>query len=284
MDDQGIRSLRKMAFRGKDAEELIKLADQLGNVQVARTSFAYTADTDKDKGKIWIRVTGRADQKRMVAFLRGLVKDTEMLEEKGPKAEPITLLHAKNQPPAFALVGNTDVLMASYEGNEGDHLAVVRDALDVFRGRKASVARGKVAEFLKDVSPDASALVAGELSDQQRLQLARTVPATLPRALTLQMIRNQDLTLRMRCQMGGADDAKDNVDRLIKMKKDANELLDRLPPPVQVPKEVVEQTRKAIAAAKVYSEDKTVFGEITFPGSVFKPVPDLLKKLIEGKK
>jgi hypothetical protein len=140
-----------------------------------------------------------------------------------------------------------------------------------------------VAEFLKDVSPDASAFVAGELSDRQRLNLAQTVPATLPRALTLQMIRNQDLTLRLRCQMDGADDAKDNVDRLIKMKKDANELLDRLPPSVQVPKEVVEQTRKAIAAAKIHSEDKTVFGEITIPGRVFKPVPDLLKKLTEGK-
>src|SRR5262249_26195733 len=144
-----------------------------------------------------------------------------VVEEKGPKGVAITLVHAKNQPPAFALIGDTDVLMGGYEENEGDHFAVVREALDVFHGRKPGVAKGTVAKFLKDVAPDASALVAGELGERERRNLAQTVPATLPRALTLQMIRNQDLILRLRCQMGGADDAKDNVDRLIKMKKDA---------------------------------------------------------------
>src|SRR5262249_14101905 len=137
MDGKQIRQMLTMATRGREKEELIKLVDKFGNVQVDRISFAHASDPkEMKKDKIWIRVTGRADRKRIVEFIKANVTGSIIAEEKGPKEEPISIVHAKDQPPAFALVGDHDIIIGGYEGNQGDHLPVVRDALEVLAGRK----------------------------------------------------------------------------------------------------------------------------------------------------
>jgi hypothetical protein len=165
----------------KDKELFFKAVDRLGNIRIDRISFAVLPDRNNpNKTRMFIRFTGQGDHKRLVAFFRQEGSGLAVKERKGPGGEPITVFDYKGRGPAFAAIGDRDVLMAGYPGGAHgpgvqplNQLDVVDEALDVRAGKKASLLTGPYAGTLKGVSPNASGLLIGDLPESWRQELTR---------------------------------------------------------------------------------------------------------------
>jgi hypothetical protein len=111
-----------------------KLVSLVGRLD--RLTFAYAADRRRpEQSRIFIRATGAINHQRLAEWFRQEWPGAKLTEEKGPRGEPITLVSSSQSvAPAFALVGNTDLLLAGYQEVSGKHREVVREALEIRAG------------------------------------------------------------------------------------------------------------------------------------------------------
>lgn len=280
LDIGRMRQLVTARMPAESRTEIIKIIDQLGNVRVDRMSFAFVeADpSDAAKTSIWLRFTGKADHKRMVEMIRKNARGTQLQEEKGAKNEAISIVSAERQPPAFAVIGDTDLLICGASSDQGNHLAVLREVLEVRAGKKPSLLKGPLAALLKEVSADAVAAAVGEPSESQSRPFGLKAA---PKSFVVQATRKGDPTGKIRLTFADADAAKNLVDMALAMKKQGEKQLDSIPAELKIPKETIAALKDALAATKIYADDKTVHMQGSFPASVLKTLPELLKDLLE---
>lgn len=141
-------------------EAVYSFLDSVGNVRLDRVTMGYAPAAD-NQARIMIRFTGRANHQNLARFLSRTVADGEVVEEKAKDGTPISAIPTKS-PPALAVVGDTDLVMAGYENNQGDHLAVVRHILGV-RAGAANATSGPLTKSLAMLPADARAVLVGQI-------------------------------------------------------------------------------------------------------------------------
>src|SRR5262249_2016451 len=87
--------------------------DNFSGVQLDRVSFAYVENPQKPgEGRQYLRFSGQFNRTRMTRFLLQRIKGATARPGTGVGQEDMTLISSPNDPPALALVGESDILLA----------------------------------------------------------------------------------------------------------------------------------------------------------------------------
>jgi hypothetical protein len=74
-------------------DEVFKVVDKLGNVRIDRFAIGYTPAAGKDdEGRIYMRISGKGDPKRLIAVFKEADKRIVVKEQKGFRGQRVTLL------------------------------------------------------------------------------------------------------------------------------------------------------------------------------------------------
>jgi hypothetical protein len=199
--------------------------------RIDRVAAAYVPDRQRpSKSRIFIRVTGAIGHQRLASWFRQEWPGARVVEEKGPQGEPLTLVSSGSQAiaPAFALVGNTDLVLAGYQGYAEKHLEVVRQALDLRAGRGASLP-GPQARALEDIPDDTWFLLMGEPPDVFKTFFLFPV---LPRQIRFTVSGKTSIDGRFQAVFSTAADARAFVANLNQLKQVAAAFVKN--PPVRI--------------------------------------------------
>jgi hypothetical protein len=268
-----LRSLLALAMPREVRDELYKFGETAGNIRPDRVAVAFEmAANGQGPHRIYIRYTGAANRKWLTAFLRQNFPDETAQQGKGPNAGPVTILSSEKNAPAFALVGDTDLIMAGYGNDRARHREVVEKVLQVRGEGKGSALAGPLAETLKNVPPRASAFLAAELSDEmQKALTGRGIPLPVaPRRLLIDATRTNVLTVRLRATMKDAGGATALAGALVKLKDQAVEKLKSPPPEAGLPAGALEPIQKTLTTVRVKAQGDTVHGSLAVSGDVFQ--------------
>src|SRR5262249_23088146 len=126
--------LEKLKIQERD--RFWKLDSIVGDID--RLSFAYVQDQKEPaKSRILIRLTGKIGHARLAEFFRKDWPNFTVRERKGPKGELITIAGSSEERvgPAWAVIGDTDLIAAGYQGAAGKHLEVIEQALELRAGK-----------------------------------------------------------------------------------------------------------------------------------------------------
>ncbi|MCI0462382.1 MAG: hypothetical protein L0Z62_35975 [Gemmataceae bacterium] len=273
--------------RESNMEELFEFVETVGNIRLDRFSIGIAPDPQGGRNaRIYVRVSGKADHRRLVNFLRESMKVAIVREERGPDQEPITFLRAADQPPALAVVGDSELLIAGYLDDQGDHLAVVREMLEVRSGKQRGVAAGPLAAQLKKTHPQTFILVAGDITKELGLGPIGGAPGidgkgTLPRTIVMETTRKAaGLDILVEAVMENAGDAQRLAEEATRgLREGIEEVRRELTRKPDVPKEAVELITKTMETIKVQAKGASLNISGHVSNDVMKAVPDLLNKI-----
>src|SRR5262249_10141248 len=201
-----------------------------------------------DTQRVAVRIPGAADRKRLAALLGKDLRGPAVKELKGPRGESITLLGGAGRGPAFALVGDSDLLAASFEG-KGKSLDVLEQVLQVRAGRQKGAPGGPLAALVKEAPANARAVVAYDLPEKAVSKMARgtePLPA-LPRRLLAYLTpgapgdttKEGKLTVPAQGTMKDAAEARAFVAAAERLKQQGLKVLRDPPPQAKIPPQVV---------------------------------------------
>ncbi|HEV3260398.1 MAG TPA: hypothetical protein VG013_26315 [Gemmataceae bacterium] len=238
VDEDRMRSvLLKMLTRPQDKEQFYKWVDGAGNIRLDRVSFGYAPDPqDRHKSRNYVRSTGLADRKAMADLLKKRLPDAKVEFKKGPKGRLMTVISSEKHGPAFALVGDTDMLVCGHDGQE-NALEVLEEALDVQAGNKAGILKGTYAAKLKKVPGEAVGVLMGDIPEELRRDMVRDPKApfkALPKSIVAVMTRTKSINIDWHGTMADAEDAKAFAESVADLKKQGIEQLKQLPPQLKI--------------------------------------------------
>jgi serine/threonine protein kinase len=182
-------------------------ADNLGALQIERVAFAYCEDRSQpDQSRRFLRLSGRGNQARLTERLAKLLPGAKLTREVGPPGLSTCLISQSGKSVALALVGDTDVIVAGYQREDGRHLDVVKQALAVRAGQKRPLSTGTWNGYLEELSPDTWGFVAGEVPAEVRRELAnrQLLPFT-PDQVNLQVRGNERISLSLDVSLAAGD-------------------------------------------------------------------------------
>jgi hypothetical protein len=264
-------------------EELFKFAEEVGNLQADRFSFAISPDPNQPNGtRIYLRFSGRGDRQLLAEFFKKTMQAPVVKEEKPAQGEPITLI-SQNGPPALALIGNSEMIVAGYESGLGNNLEVVQDVLDVRAGRKASLVAGPLADELKSVPSNASGLLMGEIPEHVRKELTRGGPfKAVPYRISADVTREKDLAVRCRGTFGSAADAKAFTESVAELRKQASDGLKQLPPQIKLKPKSIELLTKTLEGIKMEPKDSSVSGGLQLSGATLQALQEVMEEVLKN--
>jgi hypothetical protein len=256
-------------------DEIYIGAETVGNVRIDRLSFAMSQDPEnRGNEQIFARATGRFNHKNVVDYLRTL-PNLKIDEKKGPKGEARTYI-TFGEPPAFVLVGDTDVLIAGHGNKKEGNIELAEQALAVRDGKKPSMLKGPLGKTLETVSPDASGVLITIIPPEARGAAARTPVGVIPHQIMLESIADnagEGFNVRFRGEMDNEADAKkfaDGFKDLIKMGLDELKNAPAVVPGLDIIKQVLE----TIQGVDLKADGAKVGGEL-------RVTPDIQKSLLE---
>jgi hypothetical protein len=268
-------------------EELYKFVEAVGNVRIDRLTFAYAAEPQPGKGRIFFRITGAADHKRLAEFFAKQAGLTAK-EEKGPGGESITIFNTGGFGPSVALVGDSDFLIAGSDGGQGNHQEVLEQMLKVRAGTQPNALKGPLAAELKKVPAQVVSLVLGEVPAEVRQGLVVGGPfQSAPERINVQVMRGQGgLDLSFRGKFANAAGAKAFADSMATLRKQGLEALKTpppLPPGVKIPAKAFEMMRASLESLKMEPKDDVVAGGMQVPGELVNLMPLLMGYAVVGR-
>jgi len=249
------------AFR----EELYRFAEAVGNLRFDRLAFGFAPLAESPrKGRLFLRMTGRMDHKRFAAYLRGkFSRDSTFIEKKGERGEAITIVAPKDQPPAFALVGDSDLVMAGYLEDFVDCTSIVQEVLAVRAGGRPSLLESPLGKLPREARPDARSLVGGSLPRDVIPVIARSPFGAAPERFAADLLASPGagFDLRLRATFDSAADARRFAAGTREQIEQVLEALKDLPPVAQPSAAAVRKTLQGI-------EVKTDRAEVTVRAQV----------------
>jgi len=271
--------------RQTNMEEIFDFIEKVGNIRLDRFSVGLAPDPQGGKNaRIYVRITGKADHRRLVNFLRDTAKVEIVREERGADKELITFLRAGNRPPVIAVVGDSDLLLGGYMRDEGDHMAILREMLEVRGGKQQSVTTGPLADRLKKAHAQTFILMAGDITKELGLGPLGAPGVdgkqTLPKAVAMEATRKANgLDIVVDAVMENEADARRLADEASKGLRDGFEDIQRELKRKDVPKEASELLTKTLETVKIQAKAATISISIHVSNEVMKAVPDLLGKI-----
>jgi hypothetical protein len=260
-------------------EEMYKAAEDLGNLHIDRASMAFSQDPNqRENSRIYVRMTGRGDRKRLVEFIKKNMPNHTIKEEKSATGELITLISSEKEAPAFAVIGDTEVLMAGYEGNQAKHLEVLQEMLEIRAGKKKGLVAGPLSDELTTIPGTTSGLIMGELPEDMRKDLARGSPfKVFPASGAMYVVKGKDLAFRFRGNLASPGDAKSFCASVAQLKQMGIDGLKNLPANFKIKPKTVETLTKTIEGIKAEPKEATVSGGL----DVSTPALEALNELVE---
>ncbi len=292
-DVSTLQGLVTKYLRRGNMNQVFEVAEKLGNVRLDRFSMAMAPDPQggadgRPNARIYARITGKLDHRRLVRIISEEGKMGIVRQETGPDRELITTLRNGDQPPAIALVGDTEVLIAGPMNERGgpDSMALLREMLEVRAGKQRGVTSGPLAERMKKANPQTFILLAGDITKDLGFGPIGGAPGvdgkgTLPKAVVAETIRKATgVEVLLEAVMENADDAQRLADEARKAIRDAIEDAKReLQRKPDVPKEVVELVTKTMESIKTSAKGTSLSFSVHISNDVMKAVPDLLEKI-----
>jgi hypothetical protein len=218
-------------FSPPERDRFWKLVLNVGEID--RVTVAYAYDRQQPlKSRIYIRATGKINHQRVVEWLRQDWPGAVVRERKGPQGERITVADSsQGLPPAFAVIGNTDLVLAGYQGNAEKHLEVIDQVLDLRAGHGDSLPTAH-ARTLQEVPANAWAFFGGEPPAQFKNLFIFPV---VPRSGLLTISGTQDILIRFRGTFASAADAETFAAHLTRLRQQGIDFVKR-PPVSDLPK------------------------------------------------
>jgi serine/threonine protein kinase/tetratricopeptide (TPR) repeat protein len=254
----------------QERERFWKLMFIIGNV--GRVSFAYAEDADRPaKSRIYIRLTGDISHQRLEDWMRKDWPGAIVRKEKSPNGEPITIAGGR-QAPAFAVVGNTDFLLAGYQGDAGKHLEVVKQAL-ALRTAGANLV-GSPMVTSGDIPPHAWVFFAGQPPKQLKGFFLFPV---LPRSALLTISGTRRVAIRYQAKFADPAEAGTFAKNLKDLKQFAHFLV-KTPPVSNYPK-AVETLTSALNGMEINVQKDRVSGGYQVAGAAMDDLVELLREM-----
>ena len=286
VDESSLRSLLVKMLRGRDKEEFYKFVDGAGNMRADRVSFGYAADPqDHRKNRIYVRVTGLADRKAVTDLIKKSLRGAKVEYRKGPKGHLMTIISPEKGDAAFALLGNTDMLICGHESDPENSLEVLEEALDVRAGNKPSILKGPHAAKLKKVPADAVGVLMGDVPEELRRDMVRGPGSpfkAVPKSVAVVMTRAKSIKIDWHGSMADADDAKSFAENVAELKKKGLDELKQLPPQLKIKPEQIKVLTQMLESIKVEAKDDKVTGGLEITPKMVKVVNDLVQKSMMG--
>lgn len=278
-----LRELRKLTTKmmpPEQWEKVFQAAEAIGNVRVDRIAFAY-ADDAKDGDRIYVRLTGKADPKRLVDTFRLLAPAVNekftVAESQDAKGTPITTISFGEDGPVVAFIGTSDCVIAGYAGSKAaqgrKQQEVMAHLLNVRAGKAESVLKGPLQATLAKVSEKANGLVVGELPSEVRRGMSRDgTPA--PRSIRGEAVTSRDgLDLRGEAVMDSPDDAKNAVQMILQGQKKMLDTLQKIPAGTPVPAGTIAGLKRAVESLQAKAEGNTVHVGVFMPTDALFAAP-----------
>jgi len=172
----GLGELLKL-MRDEERKQMYDFIEQVGNVRVDRVTFGYAEDGENmGNGKIFVRFTGKANPKWLTGAMSRLSPRMKTSEKEGPDGKAVTLLSEGNNPPVFAAIGDSDLVMVGYVRDQGGkHAELVDEVLAIRAGKSPSVAKGLLKDGLAKVSDKAVGLAIGAVPKDLQQEMQRGI-------------------------------------------------------------------------------------------------------------
>jgi len=285
-DEAFLRSILK-SMPQEFKHEAYAVVDALGNIRLDRVALGLELEgRGGEPSRIYVRFTGAADRKRLTEFITQKLKEAKVEEIKDLKADPITLIDSPGNPPSFALIGETDLLLCGYSPDQdAKHQDLVKQMLDIRAGKKEGVLSGPLADLLKKIPDKANATALGELPDALRdMMLKGGGPITaLPSRFVISQTRDKGIVMRGQATFKDEDQAKVFAGDLERLKAQGLELL-KAPPPgfPPLPEGATDQLRKTLEGAKIEAKKDTVTGSLEVSPEVVKALQSVIEMQVKS--
>jgi hypothetical protein len=290
-----LRQLTAKFTKEKDWEKVFEVAEMLGNVRIERIGIAFVEDKQaKEKERMFLRIGGKADHSRMVAAIKKLSSEVpgglSVQETKDADGTPIATLRPAKDMPVVALIGDTDFVIAGFpfiaSGRRVNGAAdpaeadALKQLLAIRAGKEPSVIKGNgvLKEALGKLSPKASGLIAGELSEEMRKQLFGPVggPVPPPHAFRAELVNvKEGLDLRAHLTMANADDATRMTQAIVMGQKHALDDLQKMPANAPIPASTVAALKKAIESVQAQAKGNAVEIGMFLPNEALRSLPTI---------
>lgn len=257
-------------------EQIYSTIENLGNVRVERIAFAFVEGNGNNQSKIFMRVIGKGNHKRLVAMLKETDPTLKVKELQSFRGRSITLIDPNSHELLLALIGDNDLLVAGLPrpAINKEHEQVIQEALDVRRGKSDSVLTGPLAKHLEKVSAQAVALAVGALPQEMRREMTGpgsplpVLPTTLVTELTAG--KKGGYEFHLHGQLDNAEDAKAFAQGVENLKQMALAQLQNPPLPINFPNaaNLLKEARKALESLKVEVKESTAQGQMKISQSL----------------
>jgi hypothetical protein len=258
-------------------EEVYRLVEAVGSCRIDRLAIGFAPDPGgSERGRLFIRATGRMDHKRMAAYLREKLGDNVTLaEKKGPRGEPITVL-AGEHPPAFVLVDDGDLVMTGYLSDYVNCTKLAEDVLAVRAGGRPSFLTSPAGKTLRDIPAGARGLVRGGPPQEIITGLARSPLGAAPRQVTVDLLSpDGGLDLHVRGTLDSEADARRFAAGLRDEIGQVVEALKELPLVAQLGG--VATIRKVVEGIEVKADGRDVTARVAVPAAAIKTMLRMLE-------
>jgi len=243
--------------------------------RIDRLAFAFAADPlVPGKSRIFLRATGAISHPRLLEWFRQDWPGATIREEKGPQGERITLVGSSQVvAPAFAVIGNTDLILAGYQGFAEKHLEVVQQVLELRAGRGAGLS-GAHAKALQEVPDKAWMFMVGETPDVLKSLVLFRV---LPRRVTIAFSGTKSIEGRLRGNFATAAEAESFAANLTQLKQQGTEFVKN--PPVPIKPQNSELLAKTLGGLKVEGNQDRVNVSIQVSSEAVDALEETLRDL-----
>jgi hypothetical protein len=190
-------------------KEIYEFVEKSGNIRIERGAIGVADNPgNRDDMKIYIRVTGKGTQAWLVPAIkelaRGQLTDKTSKDDKGT---PMTFLQDGDRPPIIMIVGDTDVVIYGYGGNNKKSEDLTQGVLDARSGKKANAASGPLKDSLAKVPDKAVAFAVGGIPSEMKRAFQEF--GAVPEKILAYAERTQTgMDLQLHASMANADDTK----------------------------------------------------------------------------
>ncbi|MFL5340639.1 MAG: protein kinase domain-containing protein [Gemmataceae bacterium] len=215
--------------------------DNFAGTRLDRVSFALVENASKrGETRMYVRLSGQFNRTRMTRFLLERIKDATAKPGAGVGQDNVTLISSPTDPPAIALVGETDVLLAGYpnDGKNNRDPQLIQQALELrlyAEGAppwvKPNLTAGSYEKELNSLPGKSFAVVMGDLPETLRkaaLGDGKSPMRSLPRFVSLTAAREPS-SLRFESRLPGPKEATMFAEDLDKQLVEGSASLKKLP-------------------------------------------------------
>jgi hypothetical protein len=278
-----IQSYVNQLIPNQAKDEVYIFAETVGNVRIDRASFGYAPDPQaQHAARLFFRLTGLVHHKRLVDYVRQSVPGVTIDEKKGPKGEPITQARFEHGP-GLALVGDTDLIVTTFEGKNDNPQTLIDQVLEVRAGRKSSVLKSAWAKELQEVPVNAVALLAGLLPAELRGELPKSPLGVAPQQISLAVTAAKEagkgVDVHFRALMDNEADAKRFPDSWKEVLKVGNEELKNVPQ--DAPVVLLKALLDLVQNAELKADGTKVLGELRVTADTQKTLWDAAEELVK---